>query len=130
MNAENFQFYIWYRGYTARFTELPTDQKSLSPEWTKGRSSYRIYPGVDFEISRSSKSREQSKGSLPIAQKKKLALLESWDAECGTTIVEKPEYDKEAMELLESVNSTAPSSTCNLPFFGSLCPCAVPRALT
>lgn len=33
-NAENLQFYLWYRDYCKRFSELPALQKVLAPEWT------------------------------------------------------------------------------------------------
>jgi len=34
-NAENLQFYLWFRNYKTRFANLPDSEKSLSPEWTK-----------------------------------------------------------------------------------------------
>lgn len=34
---ENLQFYLWYRGYTSRFEELPTSEQALSPEWTRAQ---------------------------------------------------------------------------------------------
>lgn len=33
--AENLQFYLWYRDYTARFAALPQSEQALSPEWTQ-----------------------------------------------------------------------------------------------
>lgn len=32
-SAENLQFYLWFRSYSKRFSELPENEKSLSPEW-------------------------------------------------------------------------------------------------
>jgi hypothetical protein len=32
-NAENLQFYLWYRDYVRRFDALPEKEKVLSPEW-------------------------------------------------------------------------------------------------
>lgn len=32
--AENLQFYLWLRQYTAKFEALPESEKKLSPEWT------------------------------------------------------------------------------------------------
>jgi L-rhamnose mutarotase len=32
-NAENLQFYLWYKSYVRRFNELPEKEKALSPEW-------------------------------------------------------------------------------------------------
>lgn len=33
-NAENLQFYLWYRDYCKRFAELPRNEQKLAPEWT------------------------------------------------------------------------------------------------
>jgi len=33
-DAENLQFYLWFRDYKTRFANLPDSEKSLSPEWT------------------------------------------------------------------------------------------------
>jgi hypothetical protein len=33
-DAENLQFYLWYKDYTTRFANLPDSEKRLSPEWT------------------------------------------------------------------------------------------------
>jgi hypothetical protein len=35
-NAENLQFYLWYKDYVRRFNELPQEEKVLSPEWVPG----------------------------------------------------------------------------------------------
>lgn len=32
-NAENLQFYLWYKDYTKRFNALPENEKVLSKEW-------------------------------------------------------------------------------------------------
>jgi hypothetical protein len=32
-NAENLQFYLWYRDYLRRWNALPEAEKALSPEW-------------------------------------------------------------------------------------------------
>jgi hypothetical protein len=32
-NAENLQFYLWYRDYERRFNALPENEKALSPVW-------------------------------------------------------------------------------------------------
>ena len=34
-DAENLQFYMWYRDYVKRFFELPESQQKLAPEWTQ-----------------------------------------------------------------------------------------------
>ena len=34
LSAENLQFFLWYRDYVKRFSELPEKEKALSPEWT------------------------------------------------------------------------------------------------
>ena len=33
-DAENLQFFLWYRDYCKRFAELPESQQKLAPEWT------------------------------------------------------------------------------------------------
>lgn len=32
--AENLQFFLWFRDYTKRFSELPQTERVLAPEWT------------------------------------------------------------------------------------------------
>jgi hypothetical protein len=32
-NAENLQFYLWFKDYVARFEALSPSEKALSPEW-------------------------------------------------------------------------------------------------
>jgi len=32
--AENLQFFLWYRDYSKRFSELPASERALAPEWT------------------------------------------------------------------------------------------------
>jgi hypothetical protein len=34
-SAENLQFYLWYKDYEKRFSELPESERKLSPEWTQ-----------------------------------------------------------------------------------------------
>ena len=36
--AENLQFYLWFRDYSARFERLPGSEKVLSPEWTQAQA--------------------------------------------------------------------------------------------
>lgn len=33
-SAENLQFFLWYRDYCKRFSELPSKEQVLAPEWT------------------------------------------------------------------------------------------------
>jgi len=33
-DAENLQFFLWFRGYVKQFENLPVSEKVLSPEWT------------------------------------------------------------------------------------------------
>jgi hypothetical protein len=33
-DAENLQFYLWYRDYCKRFAQLPQREQKLAPEWT------------------------------------------------------------------------------------------------
>ena len=37
-SAENLQFYLWYKDYTARFDKLPATEKNLAPEWTRAKA--------------------------------------------------------------------------------------------
>ena len=37
-SAENLQFFLWFRDYTARFEKLPKNEQALSPEWTKAQA--------------------------------------------------------------------------------------------
>jgi len=34
LSAENLQFYLWYRDYIKRFSELPEKERQLVPIWT------------------------------------------------------------------------------------------------
>jgi len=34
-SAENLQFFLWFRDYSARFDKLPASEKSLAPQWTQ-----------------------------------------------------------------------------------------------
>lgn len=33
--AENLQFFLWFRDYSARWQNLPASEKALAPEWTR-----------------------------------------------------------------------------------------------
>ena len=33
-NAENLQFFLWFRDYAKRFAALPASDRGLAPEWT------------------------------------------------------------------------------------------------
>jgi hypothetical protein len=33
--AENLQFFLWFRDYSARFNDLADGERALSPEWTR-----------------------------------------------------------------------------------------------
>ena len=37
-SAENLQFYLWYKDYSARFDQLPASEKVLAPEWTRAKA--------------------------------------------------------------------------------------------
>jgi len=41
--AENLQFYLWYRDYSARWENLPKSEKALTPEWTRSQLDAEIY---------------------------------------------------------------------------------------
>ncbi|KAL8413662.1 hypothetical protein RB594_005068 [Gaeumannomyces avenae] len=36
--AENLQFFLWYRDYSARFAAAPAADRALAPEWTQGKA--------------------------------------------------------------------------------------------
>lgn len=42
--AENLQFWLWYRDYAKRFSELPPTEKCLAPEWTMEQAEAEIVP--------------------------------------------------------------------------------------
>ncbi|KAF2463428.1 uncharacterized protein BDR25DRAFT_297956 [Lindgomyces ingoldianus] len=62
LSAENLQFFLWYRDYCKRFSEVPESEKALSPEWTGehveseaqtrpkrlGAEAASIFKGTDF----------------------------------------------------------------------------------
>lgn len=40
LSAENLQFYLWFRDYSKRFSELPENERNLSPEWTGEKANF------------------------------------------------------------------------------------------
>ncbi|KAK5115409.1 hypothetical protein LTR85_009869 [Meristemomyces frigidus] len=36
--AENLQFFLWFRDYSARWENLPESEKALAPEWTRAQA--------------------------------------------------------------------------------------------
>ena len=36
--AENLQFYLWFRDYSARWEQLPQSERVLAPEWTQAQA--------------------------------------------------------------------------------------------
>ena len=36
--AENLQFFLWYRDYSKRFSEIPASERVLAPEWTAAQA--------------------------------------------------------------------------------------------
>lgn len=36
-SAENLQFFLWHRDYTARFQQVPESERALAPEWTQAQ---------------------------------------------------------------------------------------------
>lgn len=64
-DAENLQFYLWYRDYVKRWSELPQREQALAPEWTSEQAQHarneamtekklngdaaQILKGTDFE---------------------------------------------------------------------------------
>ena len=48
-SAENLQFFLWYRDYCQRFSQLPAGERALSPEWTAEKAeadTYAAYSSV------------------------------------------------------------------------------------
>ena len=37
-SAENLQFFLWFRDYTRRFTDLTPNERALAPEWSMERA--------------------------------------------------------------------------------------------
>jgi hypothetical protein len=62
--AENLQFFLWFRYYARRFSQLPSNEKVLSQPWTPGKDALlsprsprgrlplqvEIFKGTDFEV--------------------------------------------------------------------------------
>lgn len=81
LSAENLQFFLWYRDYSKRFSELPESEKVLSPEWTGNSkntgeapklSTKKAHPeasaileGTDFASERTVKHSEKINGNNP-----------------------------------------------------------------
>jgi len=64
-NAENLQFYLWYKDYTRRFNELPEKERSLSPEWV---------PEVN-DLPNLSKASEKEKGPKKVGKRNTMAAM-------------------------------------------------------
>jgi hypothetical protein len=42
-DAENLQFYLWYKDYVKRFFQLPESEQTLAPEWTAEQAQAEKY---------------------------------------------------------------------------------------
>ena len=42
--AENLQFYLWYRDYVQRFSQLPENERSLAPIWSAEQAEQDALP--------------------------------------------------------------------------------------
>ena len=54
--AENLQFYLWFRDYMKRFSELPENERALAPVWTveqleKDVQAIQVQPGPKQHVS-------------------------------------------------------------------------------
>lgn len=49
--AENLQFFLWFRDYSKRFSEMPQAQRTLAPEWTAEQAEAEIQVMVKKNIS-------------------------------------------------------------------------------
>lgn len=41
-DAENLQFYLWFRDYTSRWAQLPEAQQALAPVWDQSRAEAEV----------------------------------------------------------------------------------------
>jgi hypothetical protein len=64
-NAENLQFFLWYKDYARRFNELPEAEQKLSPEWVPG----------DKELPNLSKDKDPDKDPKKISKRNTLGPL-------------------------------------------------------
>ncbi|KAF2199332.1 hypothetical protein GQ43DRAFT_433490 [Delitschia confertaspora ATCC 74209] len=79
-NAENLQFFLWYRDYCRRFNELPDYQQALAPEWVKDVKSEAehkfggkikspeinaVFKGTDFDALKAKQSENPNPFSTP-----------------------------------------------------------------
>ena len=44
--AENLQFYLWFRDYSARWEQLPQSERVLAPEWTQAQTAAEMAGNV------------------------------------------------------------------------------------
>lgn len=66
-NAENLQFYLWYRDYVQRFEALPKAAQALSPEWVPEKEARKL--GKDQERHTPNKLAKRRQASTASAMK-------------------------------------------------------------
>lgn len=84
-NAENLQFWLWYRDYVRRFDTLPENQKELSPAWVNG------VPGLSKDSEKDSrkirnKSSNLSKAELGLDKKGAILFCEDQESSPGSNL--------------------------------------------
>ena len=90
-NAENLQFYLWYKDYVKRFEALSDSEKALSPEWTPTGDAPNLVKDSD---------KKNSAKRFTIA-----AMMENgYD---GTTTAELFGEDKEAARRVSALKDSA-----------------------
>ena len=69
LSAENLQFFLWLQDYTKRFSQLPANEKALSPEWREHIDEALATAPVldsenDFDTSKNAQSRLEANSEL------------------------------------------------------------------
>lgn len=125
-NAENLQFFLWFKDYCERFEKLPASEKALSPEWTTAQAEAElataqaarlkkttpiveaILEGTDFaetnvkvtDPEKSDLFNDYSRTSSPIDRKE--MTFSEYGSSIGddTTVSSKSDFQRKATEAL------------------------------
>ena len=128
--AENLQFFLWYRDYIKRFSNLPANERTLAPEWTVEQAEAEananqtsaqatkmvspetaaVFKGTDFAHPKA--NIVEAKGNpfntppmTPNTERESMAQSDVW-SEVGSTFVGsgKTSYNKKAGEAYQGAD--------------------------
>jgi hypothetical protein len=73
-NAENLQFYLWFKEYERRFANLSENEKALSPEWDPNMNEVPNL-ATDPEKEAAKAKRQTANGVEPSSESRKVVMF-------------------------------------------------------